>query len=44
MVDDAERASRGGWVFQAGERDPVFNAADLREARSLTLRHLNPEP
>jgi putative glutathione S-transferase len=34
MTDDAERASRGGWVFEPGAaatRDPVFGAADLRE-------------
>ncbi|KAK9916212.1 hypothetical protein WJX75_000127 [Coccomyxa subellipsoidea] len=28
-VDDPERASRGGWVFDQPE--PVFNASDLRE-------------
>ena len=27
-VDDAERASRGGWVFDAPE--PVFGTKDLR--------------
>ena len=32
MIDDAERASRGGWVFESNAPDPVFNAADLREA------------
>ena len=32
MADDAERASRGGWVFGApGEPDPLVGAADLRE-------------
>merc|ERR1719375_1637454 len=32
MADDAERASRGGWVFGApGEPDPLLGAADLRE-------------
>ena len=32
MADDAERASRGGWVFGApGDPDPVAGAADLRE-------------
>ena len=33
MTDDAERASRGGWVFERGapeSRDPVFDAPDLR--------------
>ncbi|CAG9466160.1 unnamed protein product [Pedinophyceae sp. YPF-701] len=28
-VDDAERASRGGWVFD--EPEPIFGAKDLRE-------------
>ena len=32
-VDDAERASRGGWVFDTPE--PVFCASDLRCAASL---------
>ena len=32
-VDDAERASRGGWVFDAPE--PVFGARDLRCASHL---------
>ncbi|CAE7217889.1 gto2 [Symbiodinium sp. KB8] len=33
LVDNAERASRGGWAFdpQQGAADPVFGAADLRE-------------
>ncbi|CAE7204443.1 gto2 [Symbiodinium necroappetens] len=33
LVDNAERASRGGWAFdpQQGAVDPVFGAADLRE-------------
>lgn len=31
LTDDAERASRGGWVFDAAAPDPVFGAADLRE-------------
>ena len=31
MTDDAERASRGGWVFDNGSDDPVFGASDLRE-------------
>lgn len=32
LTDDAERASRGGWIFDAAStgRDPVFGAADLR--------------
>lgn len=31
LVDDAERASRGGWVFsQSTGLDPVFGARDLR--------------
>lgn len=31
LLDDAERASRGGWVFDASTGlDPVFNAKDLR--------------
>lgn len=29
-VDDPERASRGGWVFDG--RDPVFGCRDLRWA------------
>lgn len=29
MTDDAERASRGGWVFETP--DPVFGCADLRQ-------------
>jgi hypothetical protein len=28
LVDDPERASRGGWVFDG--RDPVFGCKDLR--------------
>ena len=33
LLDDAERASRGGWVFDAATGvDPVFGAADLRYA------------
>ena len=31
MTDDAERASRGGWVFESSSPDPVFGARDLRE-------------
>ena len=31
MTDDAERASRGGWVFESAAPDPVFGACDLRE-------------
>lgn len=33
LLDEPERASRGGWAFnpEKGVRDPVFNAADLRE-------------
>ena len=31
MTDDAERASRGGWVFESAAPDPVFGARDLRE-------------
>lgn len=30
LVDDAERASRGGWIVESG-RDPLFGAKDLRE-------------
>eukprot|EP01025_Chloroclados_australasicus_P018917 TRINITY_DN20106_c0_g1_i5.p2 TRINITY_DN20106_c0_g1~~TRINITY_DN20106_c0_g1_i5.p2 ORF type:complete len:404 (-),score=29.56 TRINITY_DN20106_c0_g1_i5:376-1587(-) len=33
LQDDAERASRGGWVFD--ENDPVFNAADLRQVYDI---------
>ena len=32
-VDDAERASRGGWVFDTPE--PVFGARDLRCAAHI---------
>lgn len=32
-IDDPERASRGGWVFD--EPDPVFGAKDLRSAPCL---------
>ncbi|KAL4457697.1 hypothetical protein ABPG75_012562 [Micractinium tetrahymenae] len=32
-VDDPERASRGGWVFDG--RDPVFGCRDLREVYDL---------
>ena len=33
LVDNPERASRGGWAFDPGQgaMDPVFGAADLRE-------------
>lgn len=32
MTDDAERASRGGWVFETSRPDPVFKTSkDLRE-------------
>ena len=33
LTDDAERASRGGWVFD--RPDPVFGARDLREVYDL---------
>jgi len=29
MTDDPERASRGGWVFDETEKDPVFASRDL---------------
>ena len=32
-IDDPERASRGGWVFD--EPEPVFGARDLRSALCL---------
>jgi len=35
MTDDAERASRGGWVFESDRPDPVFRARDLREVYDL---------
>ena len=35
MTDDAERASRGGWVFESDRPDPVFGARDLREVYDL---------
>jgi putative glutathione S-transferase len=31
LDDDAERASRGGWVLRGMRPDPVFGAKDLRE-------------
>ncbi|MDC1215219.1 glutathione S-transferase C-terminal domain-containing protein [bacterium] len=31
LTDDAERASRGGWVFETQNPDPVFRGKDLRE-------------
>ncbi len=31
LADDAERASRGGWILAEGARDPLFGARDLRE-------------
>lgn len=40
MKDDEEKASRGGWVFEAGAPDPVFGKRDLREAREAYLSHL----
>lgn len=31
LLDDAERASRGGWIFDPSTgSDPVFGAKDLR--------------
>lgn len=37
LLDDAERASRGGWVFsQRTGLDPVFGARDLRCALLAT--------
>ena len=35
-ADDAEKASRGGWVFDASvEKDPVFGAPDLARVYAL---------
>lgn len=37
-IDDPEKASRGGWAFEAGDdkhRDPVFGLNDLREVYDL---------
>jgi putative glutathione S-transferase len=31
MADDPERASRGGWAFDASDPDPLCGAADLRQ-------------
>ena len=31
LTDDAERASRGGWVLSSPAGDPLFGARDLRE-------------
>eukprot|EP01024_Parvocaulis_polyphysoides_P038110 TRINITY_DN3411_c0_g1_i3.p1 TRINITY_DN3411_c0_g1~~TRINITY_DN3411_c0_g1_i3.p1 ORF type:complete len:404 (+),score=20.19 TRINITY_DN3411_c0_g1_i3:193-1404(+) len=33
LQDDAERASRGGWVFD--EKDPIFGAKDLRQVYDI---------
>lgn len=33
LRDDAERASRGGWVFDPSAPDPLFGKRDLREVR-----------
>ena len=33
LVDDPERASRGGWVFEG--RDPLFGCRDLRQAAGM---------
>ena len=31
LLDDAERSSRGGWIFDKSTGvDPLFGAADLR--------------
>ena len=39
LLDDAERASRGGWVFDAATGvDPVFSAKDLRYMHYSRLR------
>ena len=45
MTDDAERASRGGWVFEqfpASARDPVFGARDLREVYDAAVMSKGP--
>ena len=34
-ADDPERASRGGWVFDDTEREPVFGAPDLARVYAL---------
>jgi glutathionyl-hydroquinone reductase len=31
LVDDPEKATRGGWVFSSKDPDPVHQCADLRE-------------
>ena len=31
LDDDAERASRGGWIIMDGVKEPLFNAKDLKE-------------
>ena len=38
LLDDPERASRGGWAFDPdqGFKDPVFGAQDLREIYDRT--------
>ena len=39
MTDDAERASRGGWVFESDRPDPVFRAKDLREVYDASFQY-----
>ena len=36
LADDPDRASRGGWCFDADDPDPLCGASDLREASSYT--------
>jgi glutathionyl-hydroquinone reductase len=31
LMDDPEKATRGGWVFSSKDPDPVYRCADLRE-------------
>lgn len=38
LIDDATRASRGGWILSSASEDPVFAAKDLREVYDEACR------
>ena len=38
LLDDATRASRGGWILASDREDPVFAAKDLREGYDEACR------
>lgn len=38
VLDRPEEASRGGWIFQRTDPDPVFGAKDLREVYDASVR------